>query len=275
MKWIVIMLVFAEIAAYVPCSAATECSQLQVEASVKVDAGNDLTLADLLAPDACAQVNRAAARVSLGRVPQPGSLRVFDGRRIQQLLKEIALAGGLDSVQEQIPERIVVQVSEATKSCAEIARTVLASLSGGRSLGLVRQNFDCAAAGSVASDATLELTRSGWNRAMRRWEFILRCTRASDCVPFLVWARAAQKRGVQSMDSPIARTSDEDRAGERLVKPGQTAILRWDQGGIRIVVPVTCLDGGSSGQTVRVRFKNAPGILRAEILGDGTLRASL
>jgi hypothetical protein len=274
MKWIVIMLMFGEIAACVPCSAATECSQLRVEASVKL-AGNDLTLADLLAPDTCPQVRRAAARARLGTAPQPGSLRVFDGRQIQQLLEKIALAGGLDSVQEQIPERIAVQVFKATKSCGEIARTVLASMSDGASFGLAAENFDCAGAASVLSNATVALTKRRWNRALRRWEFTLRCPHAGDCLPFLVWAHTAEKRGVQSMDSPIARTSDEDRAGERLVKPGQTAILRWDQGGIRIVVPVTCLDGGGSGQTVRVRFKNAPGILRAEILGDGTLRASL
>jgi len=62
---------------------------------------------------------------------------------------------------------------------------------------------------------------------------------------------------------------------ERLVAPGETATLTWDQGGIRVVLPVTCLDAGAMGQFVRVRLKNATRILRAEVVGAGTLRASL
>jgi flagella basal body P-ring formation protein FlgA len=78
------------------------------------------------------------------------------------------------------------------------------------------------------------------------------------------------------MLSSIQQSSDTfGAAGEQLIKPGQTATLRWDEGGIRIVLPVTCLDAGALGQTVRVQFKNARRILRAEILSDGTLRAGL
>jgi len=62
---------------------------------------------------------------------------------------------------------------------------------------------------------------------------------------------------------------------ERLVKPGQTATLTWEQAGLRIVLPVTCLDAGGLGQFVRVRFKNAARILRAEVMGKAILRASL
>jgi flagella basal body P-ring formation protein FlgA len=52
-------------------------------------------------------------------------------------------------------------------------------------------------------------------------------------------------------------------------------MLRWDQGGIRVVLPVTCLDGGGLGEHVRARLKSAARILPAEVLQDGTLRASL
>jgi hypothetical protein len=38
---------------------------------------------------------------------------------------------------------------------------------------------------------------------------------------------------------------------------------------------VTCLDSGAAGQLVRVRFQNAPGILRAEVVGKAMLRAKL
>jgi flagella basal body P-ring formation protein FlgA len=60
-----------------------------------------------------------------------------------------------------------------------------------------------------------------------------------------------------------------------LVKPGQIVTLTWDQRGIRIVLPVTCLDAGGMGQFVRVRLQNAPRVLRAEVVGQAMLRASL
>jgi flagella basal body P-ring formation protein FlgA len=61
----------------------------------------------------------------------------------------------------------------------------------------------------------------------------------------------------------------------QLIKPGQTATLTWEQSGIRVVLPVTCLDGGGLGQLVRIRFKNGAQTLRAEVVGAGSLRAGL
>jgi flagella basal body P-ring formation protein FlgA len=75
--------------------------------------------------------------------------------------------------------------------------------------------------------------------------------------------------------SARARAKTVENGGERLVKPGQTAMLTWEQAGIRVVLPVTCLDAGGLGQFVRVRFKNAARTLWAEVIGESTLRASL
>jgi flagella basal body P-ring formation protein FlgA len=60
-----------------------------------------------------------------------------------------------------------------------------------------------------------------------------------------------------------------------LVRPGQTATLIWDKGGIRVILPVTCLEAGARGQVVRVRLKNVVRTLRAEVMEDGTLQVRL
>jgi hypothetical protein len=296
MKQLAIVLlsgVFA--AASLPCGAQSACLEVAVEASVEAGQGQ-LTLADLLARETCPRWREAASQVSLGAVPRPGSVRVLDGRQIRRLLEELAGGGSIggETVGMQIPQRIVVQRAGAMKSCAEIARFVA---SAAPSQGLAnaperwQDDLDCAGAGGIPQDMSLELSKTAWNAVLQRWEFALRCSRPEDCAPFLVWTREekmpAQVAKAQSgtlrqhtflADSSSSRPLEASPGGgghETLVKRGQTATLTWDQGGIRIVLPVTCLDAGGLGQFVRVRFKNTARILRAEVVGDGTLQASL
>ncbi len=219
------------------------------------------------------------------------------------------------TVRMKIPQRIVVERAAETKTCAEIARFVASKASRHDATNFPRRwqsALNCAGAGAIPGDAPLQLTKTVWNKALQRWEFDLHCTRVADCVPFLVWVRETKSSLAAALEAPSGgvesrgRLSNSDPrtdpaadsrtdhhsslrsssrmpdaqkavgAGEdSLVKPGQTAILEWEQAGIRVVLPVTCLDAGGMGQFVRVRFKNATGILRAEVMGEGRLRARL
>ncbi len=215
------------------------------------------------------------------------------------------------TVRMKIPQRIVVERAAEPKTCAEIARFVASKASRHDATNFPRRwqsALNCAGAGAIPGDAPLQLTKTVWNKALQRWEFDLHCTRVADCVPFLVWVRetksslaAALEAPSEGIESPgrlsnsdprthhetdhhsstrsYSRTPDAQKAvgagEESLVKPGQTATLEWEQAGIRVVLPVTCLDAGGMGQFVRVRFKNATGILRAEVMGEGRLRARL
>ncbi len=267
--------VFAAVA--LPCRAEPVCTGTEVRASVEAGPG-ELTLADLLAPGSCPQLHRAAARVSLGAAPLAGSVRVLDGREIGRLIEGLGdrewspPRGG----NARIPQRIVIRLAGAMKSCAEIARALSPAASGNESASAARlrqQDLDCAAARSVPENSSLELWKTAWNARLQRREFTLRCTRREDCVPFLVWERE-QQPGV----APASLRNLPETSASRivpLVKPGQTAALTWEQAGIRIVLPVTCLEGGGLGQFVRVRFQSAPRVLRAEVVGAGTVRASL
>jgi len=280
------------------CAWAAEpaCRALAVEANVEAG-GGELTLADLLRPGDCPQLYQAAARVNLGTAPRSGSVRVFDGRQIRRLIEgledgkwsapkdedEDKAGKGKDesgSQLGQIPARIVVRRAGTMKSCADVGRFVAAAGAGaGLSIADSRwqENLNCAAARSVPEDTALELLKTKWNSALQRWEFALRCLRAEDCVPFLVWARATEPSEASAASYPNMRgTPQAERdSSVALVKAGQTATLIWEQAGIRIVLPVICLEAGGAGQFVRVRFQTAARTLRAEVLGAGRLRAGL
>lgn len=293
MKCLAVVLISAMVAAGSQrCGAEQACREAAVEASVEAGPG-ELTLADLLARGACPQLREAAARVSLGAAPRPGSVRVLEGREICRLLE--TLGGGSANLGNtsgmQIPERIVVKRRGATKSCAEIAQFVAGAASAQDMTNVPsrwREDLDCAAARGIPEETPLKLTKTSWSAASERWEFLLRCARPEDCVPFLVWvhepkasfagmawARRGTGQGVSASTESAPRLRTGVSRAERLVEPGQTATLTWDQAGIRVVLPVICLDAGALGEVVRVRLKSAARILRAEVVGAGTLRASL
>jgi hypothetical protein len=294
-------------AAALGCARGQACRQVTVESSVEigVESGVEaepgaLTLADLLGRGACPQLRAAAARVQLGSVPRAGSVRVLDGGEVRRMLGR--LEGGLDggslSLEKIgsaiIPERIVVRRRGATKSCAEIAGFVAGSaLGSGAAEDMAnfpsqwREDLDCAGARGIPENAPLEVTKSGWSAALERWEFALRCARPGDCIPFMVWVPGSKAASAMASSQSEARRrarasgkfplglEDGTNGKQGLVKAGQTATLTWDERGIRVVLPVTCLDSGGLGQFVRVRLQNAARILRAEVVGPGTVRANL
>lgn len=246
-------------------------------------AGSELNLSDLLAGESCASLRSIFSQINLGRAPRPGRVRVLTAEKIR------ALVGNRFDRQElygamrgPIPERILVRRRAEVKSCPEIAGAILDHSSDALPGGISPENFDCAAA-RIPQEASFEVTKTAWDPLLQRWEFVLRCGKAQECVPFLVWARQTMRpRGSSETNEGESGNSRSERresalpapaGGGYLVKRGQTAILRWDGGGIRVALPVTCLEDGAPGERVRVRFRNAAQVLRAEILGDGTLRA--
>jgi Chaperone for flagella basal body P-ring formation len=262
------------------------CTRIAVEPVVEISR-SAFTLADLLSPATCAPLRRAAQSFDLGATPRGARARIVPGERVRELIAEIAGVAKFEQlIEEPVPERIFVRRSARVKTCHEIAQSVLDSSSQSVEAGLSPANFDCAGAQFVPKAAALELTRTSWNASLHRWEFALRCTRSKECIPFLLsahesssWKRetVAEASGGSVFRSAMTSTfaSPERAPSERVVKPGQTVTLRWDERGVRIVLPVTCLDGGAAGETVRVRFKSAPRVMRAEVLPDGTLRAGI
>jgi hypothetical protein len=292
MKRLALMLIGGMFAAgALRCGAESACTEVTVQANVEAEPGV-LTLADLLAGGSCLELRQAAVLVGLGAVPRAESVRVLDGRQIRRRLENLTGASlNLKTITSMhVPVRIVVRRAGATKSCAEIAQFVTgraASQDMGGAYWPWQENFDCAAARRLPEETPLELLKTAWNAPLQRWEFGLRCVHPEDCAPFMIWTykeKTALSGVADSRSDAVGHVSflpvssgrgapEATAAGGGLVKRGQTATLTWDQGGIRAVLPVTCLDAGGLGQVVRVRFKNTPRIMWAEVTGEGTLRA--
>src|ERR1700688_2396012 len=257
------------------CPAESACSEATVRSRVEAMPGN-LTLADLLVPSPCARLRGEAEQVSLGAAPSFGSVRALDGNRVGLLIEGLASWGDSDAkepAEVRIPRRVLVKRAGATKSCAEIAQFLAnaapAQMTAEASRRWQKMKLNCAALPVIPEATPLELTRTVWNQPARRWEFELHCVRGEDCVPFLIsvqekkilrsgglaawWPQSNQLATDQPMNASVATSTLTATAGgsrKPLVRPGQTATLRWEQGGIRVVIPVTCLDGGSAGELV-------------------------
>ena len=263
-------------------AAQTACAGVSVRASVDA-AREDLTLADFLSSETCPRTRQAAAQVSMGKAPRAGAVRAIEGQQMRALLAGLVSdnAGSTASMQipDRIPDRIMVRRAGATKSCVEIADFLGTAVSQDDRLSsrLWRNNLECGAIQGIAEDAELELIKSAWDAGLRRWEFLLHCVRPEECVPFMVSARdPGQGSSPYAASSAESSTRVQSAAGfALLVRPGETAMLTWDQAGIRVTLPVTCLDAGGLGQYVRVRLKSTPQILRAEVVGNGTVQVKL
>jgi hypothetical protein len=103
----VIILFLGATLAPAAASSETGCATITVLAHATVPEG-EWSLAEILAPDACAQIRQAASRIPLGMAPLPGSPRILTGENVRNLLEALsARLGGGEKF--EIPERVVVE----------------------------------------------------------------------------------------------------------------------------------------------------------------------
>jgi hypothetical protein len=293
-----------------PCAGQPACARLSVLASAVVPEGK-LSLADLLrdGDEGCSQLRMAAARMILGNAPPPGAVRVLEGEEVRGLLQKLSWALQRSALESSLPRRIVVRRAGNLASCAEIRKAVTRALSQGSpsaasepearkpaSEQRLLPDMDCGAATRIAAGSALEVTKISWDAGLRSWEILVRCLRRSDCVPFLIRVPQTDAEGRRDVFSastipaaspfptPASRstllllqkaTNLPSTAVPALVRPGQAITLVWERAGIRLSLPVICLDRGGAGQWVRARTRNGSRILRAEVMSDELLRASL
>ena len=142
-------------------------------------------------------------------------------------------------------------------SCAEIAARFIPHGHG---------NVECGA-GHIPDKASLEVSRRFWDPATRSWEWVMRCGRPQECLPFLLRASEGEPPTVERV-RPTG-----PRGGEKfLVRAGESVRLTWDQEGIRVEVKAVCLDRGRAGETVRARAAPRGRVFRAIVVGPGKLQ---
>jgi hypothetical protein len=265
------------------CSAA-EQGPLPIRLrEAAVTAAPTIYLSDLLPEGVPEPLRRQAASVVLGSAPQPGSVRVLGAREIVKRMKR----QGEWSRQLSVPQRIYVRgtgwlivrdaVDRALRSelrrrgWAEDLLPQADSLEWPRSL-VAREEAP-----------VLEVTRVGWNPNQPGIAAHLRCVNRADCGEFMVTAPAPEAQAAAWQKQVRAsrlgpRRSSRANVSSRapiLARAGSRAILMVDDRGMRISVPVRCLERGSFGQRIRVRQIYPSRLLQAEVVGVGLLKTSL
>jgi Chaperone for flagella basal body P-ring formation len=198
-----------------------------------------------------------------------------------------------------VPERITVRRAGQRASCADLSERIRALLPAAAARALSGRDVACGATARLAQSAPLAVLKTAWNPGLDSWEIWARCVRPADCVPFLVRVRAGDGGPQKAQATPplpaalraalpaaglgsdgVGADSSRESAvagpgAERpLVRPGQTATLVWDQDGIRLVIPVVCLDPGGPGEAVRARILRGGRVVRAIVVNETELRAA-
>ena len=246
------------------CSGTVPC--LVVVPNVAHVHGVSFTLADLLSPQTCPEFATAATRLALGRVPLEGSTRVLERNELRGRIEEFARQQHQDfSLVFDLPETIRVRRAGIRSSCAEISAKLLGPVpEAGPSPW---RETDCGAAGRVRRDAAFRILRKNWDPALGSWILSVGCADPADCVPFVLRVPDAASGNVTALPSLTVK------AAVPVMRAGQTASLLWEQNGIRLLLPVVCMESGSVGDRVQVRVKNGRRVLRALVLRAGMLRA--
>ncbi|MDX2264367.1 MAG: flagellar basal body P-ring formation chaperone FlgA [Hyphomicrobiales bacterium] len=79
---------------------------------------------------------------------------------------------------------------------------------------------------------------------------------------------AARRTLVAGLPIPLASLGK-----PHLVKQGQTAVIMFEYGGLRITATVVALEAGAAGDAIKVRNSDTSAVITAVIQADGRLRA--
>lgn len=99
----------------------------------------------------------------------------------------------------------------------------------------------------------------------RRSRVRLRCKDAAACLPFYAVVQGA----------PVVAERSVAKPAEPLMKSGGRATLVFDDGRMRIVVPVIALEPGALGKQIRVASVDHKHTWKAEVTGADTLKGAL
>lgn len=242
--------------------------------------GEAIRLLDLLPPDAPAALRTVARSLELGRAPLPGSVRLLTQQQIAaRLADEKEIQGQLAIPAQTLVERVGWPIRQST---------VLAAVSdflhaqGWEETKGVAESVSWSE-GVAARDEDPELQVAGvkMNPSQNTLEARLHCADKSLCGNFL--ARIALARG-RKMAGATFQTKPNLAPGKAnlsvlrnrnaaLVKRGAPAELTMESSGIRILLPVICLQAGDVGDSVLVRAEGRQ-VFSAQIVAAGQLRAA-
>lgn len=125
---------------------------------------------------------------------------------------------------------------------------------------------------AVGSDARLQVVEvAPWVHNTLKAK--LRCLDPHACLPFYVLITGTAEQREQSPEAVESSPRVEMSGAKPLMRSGDPATMIFANHGLRISMPVICLQNGRQGQMVRVASTDHRRFYKAEILGPGLLKA--
>ena len=250
--------------------------------------GGVVTLGDLLPRDIEPGLERMAAEFVVGRAPDPGTVLRLDRDRLALRLQGDSRFRGL-----RIPATVLVIRAGYALEREAIVKTIqlflaqqkIAPLTPELAAALQWPQDLAASRAEPELEVTMAYPENGG------WALRLRCVLPGTCAPFLV--RAPRIAGLGRLTTLVPQERGGDAGGEAgppvgkrtglrrakaanskaLVFAGRPARLVLERDGMRISIPVTCLDRGALAQAVRARDRESGRIFQARVAGPGLLEA--
>jgi flagellar basal body P-ring formation chaperone FlgA len=131
-------------------------------------------------------------------------------------------------------------------------------------------DLDLPVAVPAAEGRTLRVAAVCWDAGLGRVQFRLKCREPGQCIPFLAYARTAEKMIAGSCRSESRPASAQPK--KVAVRAGERAMVVLVANRLRLTSSVICLERGSEGEIIRV--KNQDGhIFRARVTAPALLEA--
>lgn len=130
------------------------------------------------------------------------------------------------------------------------------------------EDLDLPVSVPAAEGRTLRVAAVCWDAGLGRVQFRLECREPGQCIPFLAYARTAERMNAGSCRSRSASAQPRKVA----VRAGDRAMVVFVANRLRLTTSVICLERGAEGEIIRV--KNQDGhIFRARVAAPALLEA--
>lgn len=271
------LLIFAGIVTVFATNSNADAENLRVHLRAEVTVQSEtLRLSDLLPDDAGTRLRAATERLSLGRAPQAGSVRVFTLSELREAIAQIPP----HTSEIDIPEQVVVRRLGWQLQTDTVRRT-LARSNLTHALDFSQATITLPASFTTAvPDPKLEVSAVNSSPDHLRLMAHMRCRERAACGSFLaeivfsVPAGGVTSRELKLASEKVTEPNLSSVAGPVLVQPGRMALLVIDGDGFRITQPVMPLKRAGLGELVRVSDPRTHHSWVAQVSGNGMLHTS-
>ena len=247
--------------AFAAPASARVAETLILKPTVQV-ATDEVTLRDLVVTGDMAG---SSENIVICRAPAAGSVRILSQAEIAAALKKHGASYLLRGAEQVNVTRVGRKVT-----AAELQPLIEAALNL-HDAGMKIHDVQLQAAIFVNDVAGLKLRKLRFDPAINKYRAWFVASDAPHAVAFE--AMAILEHGAAPQEINLSRTEQFHAEPALLVHRGETAAMQLDGEGFSATLSVVCLENGSPAKTVRVREPGSRKVYRAQVIGQGQLRA--